>query len=258
MIHYVSRFLVLVVISISANAAHAQQDVADIQSVKKQVPQQNQMNYFLMKRKNEQVPKDGFKLLMILPGGNGSAQFEPFIKRILKHALPKDYIVVQPVAVKWNPEQIAIWPTSQSKKKYMKFTTEQFVDSVLKHAKTQIKVNPKHIYIMGWSSSGPALYATALRKKTPFKGSYIAMSVFKENNPQRLKLAKDKVFYIEHSKADRVCPYWMAEKAHKVLKQHGAKVIFKTAPGGHGWLPNPYLRIKTAITNLENRSVSEK
>jgi hypothetical protein len=57
--------------------------------------------YFLIgPRKDAKPPKTGFKLAIIMPGGPGSADFHPFVRRIWKHALPEDYIAAQPVAVK--------------------------------------------------------------------------------------------------------------------------------------------------------------
>lgn len=245
------RVFGLFIFVVFSHAALGQNDVKDIESVKKTVRPHAELQYFMMQRAGEAAPKGGYKVMMILPGGNGSAQFEPFVQRIMKYALPKGYVVVQPIAVKWTEAQKIVWPTKVAPVKGMKFTTEQAMDAILKDVSKQVKVDKKHVYAMGWSSSGPAVYAAALRKKTPFKGYYVSMSVFKENERARLRNAEKQKFYIEHGDSDRVCPLWMAKKAAEVLKANKAKVEFSVYQGGHGWVGNPYGRIKKAVGFLE-------
>ena len=54
-------------------------------------------------RKAEKEPKDGFALLVVMPGGDGAANFHPFVKRVYQNALPDGFLVVQPVAPKCDP-----------------------------------------------------------------------------------------------------------------------------------------------------------
>ena len=110
--------------------------------------------------------------------------------------------------------------------------------------------DPKSIFTLSWSSSGPAAYAIALADKTPVTGSYIAMSVF---HPADLPLAraKGRTFYIEHSPEDQVCPFAMAEEAKAALEKQGAIVELNSYGGGHGWQGNVFGRVRKGIDWLQ-------
>jgi hypothetical protein len=58
------------------------------------------------------TPDEGYKLLVVLPGGDGSEDFLPFVKRIYKHALSDEYLVLQLLAPKWNNRQQIVWPAA--------------------------------------------------------------------------------------------------------------------------------------------------
>lgn len=230
-----------------------QKDVADVASEKRTLKTHKRMTYFLIPPAAKNAPRNGYGLVVLLPGGSGSAAFHPFIKRIRKHAVPDDLIVAQPVAVKWTDTQRVVWPTEQSKVDKQEFSTEAFIDAVIKDVESVHRVDAKRVYAMGWSSSGPAIYAAAFRKATPLVGSYIMMSVYKPQQLPPVQNAKGRRFYIEHSPDDRVCPLWMAKKAHQQLKQAGARVTFSSYKGGHGFRGNIYGRMKTAFQWLETK-----
>ena len=232
-------------------SSHAQDDVADVPSQRRQVGDDANKSYFLIPPADEKAPADGFGLLVILPVGDGSAEVHPFIKRIRKHAVPADFAVAQPISVKWAEDQVVVWPTEKLSVEQQEFSTETLVEEVIKDAATVHKIDPARVYCLGWSSSGPAVYALARKEKSPVKGSYIAMSVYKPKLLPPLKNAKGRSIYIEHSPDDRVCPYWMARKGHADLKDAGARVTLATYEGGHGWRGDIYGRIKTALAWLE-------
>src|SRR5947209_6991270 len=105
----------------------AQDDVADIPSQDLRAGKDENKRYFLIgPTKDAKAPKGGYGLIVILPGGPGSADFHPFVKRIFKHAVPEGYIAAQPVAVTWADTQEIVWPTAGNKKLVpeAKFTTE--------------------------------------------------------------------------------------------------------------------------------------
>jgi predicted esterase len=117
---------------------------------------------------------------------------------------------------------------------------EQYVESVIADVSKRVKVDANHVFTLSWSSSGPAAYAIALQEKTAVTGSYIFMSVFKPEQLPPLKNAKGRLFAIQHSPDDRVCPFHMAKDAEKQLSENGATVKFTEYPGGHGWGGNIY------------------
>ena len=160
------------------------------------------MQYFLVGPKTEKPPKDGYKVLLVLPGGDGSAEFRPFVTNIAANSLSDDYLLVQLVAPTWRTKPQITWPTTKVREPGMKFTTEEFIDAVVAEVKTRHKVDDKHVYALGWSSGGPAVYAAALREKTPLTGVFVAMSVFKPLDYGPAKTAAGKAFYILHSPTD--------------------------------------------------------
>ena len=89
------------------------------------------------------APAQGYRLLIILPGGDGSADFNPFIRRIAKNAVPAGYLVAQPVAIKWQPSQSIVWPIDADKLPGQKFSTEDFVDAVIADIERTRKLDPR-------------------------------------------------------------------------------------------------------------------
>jgi poly(3-hydroxybutyrate) depolymerase len=156
----------LLVMLVNAQRLPSQDDVADISSQELRANKDETKRYFLIGlQKGVQAPKEGYGLLVVLPGGAGSADFHPFVKRIYKNALPEGYLVAQPVAVKWTEQQQIVWPTDKNRAEEMKFSTEDFVDAVIKDVTSWHKVNPERIFTLSWSSSGQAAYAVSLTSK---------------------------------------------------------------------------------------------
>ena len=66
-------------------------------------------------------------LLIVLPGGDGSADFHPFVKSIQHGALKGKFAVAQPLAKKWRSNQQIVWPTLRNRTPGMKYATEELV-----------------------------------------------------------------------------------------------------------------------------------
>jgi predicted esterase len=231
--------------------APAQDDVADIPSEELRADKDENKRFFLIGPPKEgEPPAKGYGLVVILPGGSGSADFHPFVKRIYKHSIPDGYLVAQLVAPKWTDEQSIVWPTSKNRADKMKFSTEQFVDAVIEDVAKRQKVNPERVFTLSWSSGGPAAYAASLTSKK-ITGSFIAMSVFKPEVLPALDSAKGHGYFIYHSRNDRVCPFRMAQQAADDLKKSGAAVELKTYEGGHGWMGGFYGHIREGVEWLE-------
>jgi predicted esterase len=215
--------------------------------------------YFLIgAAKDRKAPKDGFGLVVIMPGGDGSAEFHPFVKRLYENSLPEGYLAVQPIAVKWTEEQEVVWPTAKLKAEKMKFTTEEFVAAVLADVGKAHKLDPARTFTLTWSSSGPAGYAISMTEKPLVAGSLIAMSVFRPDWLPDLKAAKGHSYYLYHSPDDEVCAFDMAETAEKRLKEAGAAATLAKYDGGHGWRGNVYPDVKAGIEWLEKNVAKKK
>jgi predicted esterase len=227
-------------------------DVADIPARELKAGGDADKRYFLIgPKKDAKAPAEGYGLVLILPGGDGSADFHPFVKRIYKNALPDGYVAAQPVAVQWTDGQQIVWPTKTNPVDKMKFTTEEFVEAVIADAAKNHKIDRKRILTLSWSSSGPAAYAASLRDGSSVTGSLVAMSVFNPKYLPPLKGAKGHAYYLYHSEDDRVCPYRMAEQARDKLTENGAKVRLETYEGGHGWRGDVFGDIRNGVEWLE-------
>jgi predicted esterase len=234
--------------------ASAQEDVADVPSKRLSLPADPNLAYFLISPTGAEVPAEGYGLLVIMPGGDGGPGFHPFVKRICKYALGGRYVAAQPIAVKWSPRQEIVWPTKNDGLAYAKVTTEQFVDEVIKSVRGQYKINPRRIFTLTWSSSGPAGYAISLQKDSPVVGSYVAMSVFRPERLGSLATAAGRAYFIDHCPQDKVCPFRMAREASRLLSAAGAKVKLNLYSGGHGWQGDVYPRIAAGVHWLEENT----
>lgn len=189
-------------------------DIVDVPVLDLNAGANEKMRYFLIgPRADDRVSAAGYKLVVVLPGGKGGADFNPFVCRIFKNALPAGCSVAQPVAFKWTADQQIVWPTRMSKVPGQQFATEDSVEAVIKDVRAEHKLDDRHIYTLSWSSGGPAAYAVSLAENSPVTGSFGAMSVFKPDQLPSLDRAKGRAYYLYHSPNDRVCPYRMAAEA---------------------------------------------
>jgi predicted esterase len=240
--------------TLATAAASAQEDVANVPSRDLVAGKDEQKRYFLIgPRKGSNQPKQGYGLIVILPGGPGTADFHPFVKRIFKNAVPEGYLVAQPVAVKWRERQVIVWPTAKNPVKGMTFTTEEFIDAVIEDVAGKHTIDKNRMFTLSWSSSGPAAYAASLTS-AKITGSFVAMSVFQPDRLPDLKKAAQHGYYLYHSPDDAICPYEQAEQAAKELLKAGAKVKLVDYEGGHGWRGPLYDDIREGIMWLENHA----
>ena len=229
----------------------AQDDVAHIASEDLRAGKDERKRYFLVgPHEGVTAAKEGYGLIVALPGGEGSAEFHAFVKRMYKNAMPPGYLLAQPVAVKWTEKQQVVWPTAKTPVEGMKFSTEEFVDAVIDDVDGRHAIDPKRIFTLSWSSSGPAAYGISLTSKK-VRGSFIAMSVFKPDALPALEKAKGHAYFLYHSPEDRVCPFRMAEQAVRELEQNKARIKLTTYQGGHGWRGGIYDHIRQGVEWLE-------
>ena len=198
------------------------------------------------------TPANGFRLLIVMPGGHGGPDFHPFIKRIYKNVLSNDYLLAQVVAPEWNPNQgrSLVWPTETNRWPSMRFSTEELINAVIGDIEQKHKIDAGYIFTLTWSSSGPAAYAISLQPDTRVTGSFVAMSVFKPAELPPLDRAAGHAYFILHSPQDFI-PIRMAEEARDVLGKNEAAVQLVTYEGGHGWRGDVYGNLRRGIRWLE-------
>lgn len=234
------------------------EEFADIPSLSKQAGDQDKMRYFQIgPAKSIEKPEDGWKVLVILPGGDGSAEFNSFCRRIHKYAIPQDYVAVQLVAPVWKEDDNrTVWPTAHLSTEDGDFTTEEFIRDCVKQLASDLEINHDFVFTLGWSSGGPAVYADSLTDDSPVTGSFIAMSVFRTAWMGELSHAKDHPYFILHSPEDWIDFDEHAKAAESTLRENGASVKLRTYRGGHGWRDGPYAHIRAGVEWLESQ-VSE-
>ncbi len=237
-----------------ALAADVPEDIADMKVQDLRAGGDEKKRYFLIQRP-EEAPKDGWKTLFVLPGGSGDAQFQPFVTRIAKNAIPDGYLVVQLVAPVWTPEQAKniVWPGEKSGVREMKFSTLDFFLAVRGEVAKTHKLDPRYSFTLTWSSSGMSGYGFSLHPKSGITGTFVAMSIFRPAELPALTAAKGHPYYIYHSPQDFI-PIAQAEAARDALRKAGATVEFQTYEGGHGWRGNVFGDIRKGIDWLEQHA----
>jgi predicted esterase len=232
--------------------ANARGDVAEVASKELFAGEDKNKRYFLIGADEQAATRaDSFGLVIVLPGDENGAGIDPFVKRIHEKSLSKEYLVAQLVPVKWTAEQEVIWPTEKTGVEKQGFSTEGFIEAVIKDIKAKYRLNENYIFTLSWSSGGPAAYAYSLQKEKSATGSFIAMSAFEPGSLPGLEHAKGHAYFIFHSPTDGTCPVSMAEEAEQSLKNSGARVKLQKYGGGHNWPEYPYGRITSGIWWLE-------
>ena len=206
--------------------------------------------YFLHRRTSD-PPPDGYKLLVVIPGGSGDENFQPFVGRLAADWLPPGYLVAQLVSKEWIPGQFqqVVWPTAKNPVEEAQFTTEEFVENAVAEIRSRERIDAEHVYVMGWSSGGPPAYAAALARDSSIRGAFILASVFKPIYLPNLAGADGKSFFMLHSPEDFI-PIRMAEQARDDLQAHGARTLLETYNDGHGW-PRKLDVVARGMTFLE-------
>jgi predicted esterase len=205
------------------------------------------------------APKDGWRLLVVMPGGDGTAEFAPFVGRIRENALSDDWLVAQLVAPVWAADQaeVNVWPTQRNPWPKMEFACEELFDAVVADVEREHELDPRYLFTLAWSSSGTLAYTLGLAEKSRVTGTFVAMSVYKPDLLPSLKPAKGRRFYILHSPEDRI-PIAMAEQARDELDDHGARIGYATYAGGHGWQGDVYGMLRTGLSWLEREAKDTK
>lgn len=249
----------LVAIAAAAAApAYAQDDIADVTD--KAYRAANNAKYLYIEIGSEPAapkPADGYKLLLVLPGGDGGRDFMPFVKRIYKHALNEDYLVAQLVAPKWARSENVVWPTAKDGAAASKFATEKFIAAVVDDVAKRHKIDRRHVFGLGWSSGGPPLYAASLQPKPVVTAIMPAMSIFYPGMFPPLERAKGRPYFIFHSPEDEVCKFELAKRAEAELTEAGANVKLAEYPGGHGWTSDPFGNISAGVAWMEEQTAGE-
>jgi predicted esterase/thiol-disulfide isomerase/thioredoxin len=240
-------------VALKASAADVPPDIADMQVQHLRARGDEKMRYFVIHRPIP-TPAQGWRTMFVLPGGSGDAQFQPFVTRIAKNALPEGYLVVQLVAPVWTPQQAQniVWPDDKSGVPEMKFSTKDFFLAVRSEVEAAHKIDPLHCFTLTWSSSGMSGDALSLLPNSGINGTFVAMSVFRPDALPPLNSAKGHPYFLYHSPQDFI-PIAQAKAARDALQKAGATVELQTYEGGHGWRGNIFGDIRKGVEWLERQ-----
>lgn len=222
-------------------------DVKDVPNRDIHIDGDANKRYFLIGAEQKGAPGEALALLVIVPGGDGSADFNPFIRRIWQNALPKGFVVAQAVAPKWrDSDDRIVWPTEKLPDEKMKFATEQFMEEIVKDVRSKVNIDPEKVFALGWSSGGPPVYAATMREGSSFRGAFVAMSVYHPETLPEPKGLKGKSFYVFHSPQDFIKMNF-PRKAIEQLSAGGARTTLVEYEGGHGWRGPIWKNIRTGV-----------
>ena len=234
--------------------SHAQEISSQISVQQRTIGTNAGQKYFLIEHKSGAETGKARGLILILPGGPGSADFLPFCANVLTlYGIPADFVVAELIATEWSKdENRVVWPSKAFPDPRAKFTTEDFLTAVINDVSDLRKINERLVFTLGWSSSGHVLYSASVSNKK-VRGSIIAMSRFLPGTFPNLEQVRGKNYFLYHSPEDQICPFTEAQLAEQTLKEHGAHVKLVPYKGGHGWVPNTYYcdRIKEGIEWLK-------
>ena len=236
----------------ASNKVEVGEDVADVPALDLRIGGDAMKRCFLIGlRTNTPAASTPYRLLLVLPGSDGSANFTSFARRIHKYALNERWLVAQLVAPLWDDAQkfMVVWPSKTLPYPKAKFTTEEFMETVIADVKKRATIDSKRIFALAWSSGGPAVYSAALREESPLAGAFVAMSVW-TGQPSAEKI-KGKSFYLLQSPDDQITPFVHAEQARDALSAAGARVHLQSYAGGHGWRGPVWPMMRRGISWLE-------
>ncbi len=182
----------------------------------------------------EGVDPDLRPALIVLPGGDGSREFERWVGTIASRT-PEGWLTVQLVAPRWRDDANRIvWPTEGLPDDRAEFTTDAFIDAVAREIQADDRVDPERTYVLGWSSGGPPAYAAVMTPDIPVSGAIVLMSVFKPDLLPDPAGSAGRHVCILHARDDFI-PMRFADLANDTLAPHAAGVRLDRYAGGHGW-----------------------
>lgn len=217
------------------------EDVADVPVADLLAGNDRHKRYFLIgARPGASPPPGGYRLILLIPGGDGGPDFHNFARRVYRQSLDERTLVAQLVAVEWFAGQPIVWPTVADPVDGMAFSTESFVEEVVRDVRSRHPVDPRRIFVAAWYSGGGAGGAAALSSSS-VKGAWISTATYRTV----VDGGKDRSIWIDHP-ASR---FQAAQEARNRLAAAGVRVRLETYAGA--WAEDIYARLRRGLEWLE-------
>lgn len=175
-------------------------------------------------------------LLVVLADGDSDVALQAsYWQDVAGRGFGGKFLVALVSPPKWREKQTALWLTRKTHGEVPEatFTTEALVSDVARDMESKYPINPARVYLIGAGAGGPAAYACSLETNTPFHGFLLAQSAFRSAQLPPLANAKNRRYYLLHSRDDKRAPYFGATLAQNTLRAQGAAVKLSKAT------PNP-------------------
>ncbi|MEL7239189.1 MAG: hypothetical protein AAGK78_10025 [Planctomycetota bacterium] len=221
------------------------------------VADNEKQQYFLIGEPAENMPDEGWGVLLVLPGGDGSADFHPFVRNIGERFAPEGYLTIQLVAVAGDPN--LTWPTRTSLERTEKqaFTTEDHAAAVLADVEANlpdgVRLNPTKRLALGWSSGGVAVQALLSSADLNLAGAFIAMSICSLADLKPSDMLDDKAIAWLQSPQDRMTPWMHVNRAREIATDAGAAWWQRGYAGGHGWKGDSLDKLRAGLLWLDEQ-----
>lgn len=176
-------------------------------------------------------------LVVVLGGGSGGPETIGLGRMVDRFVERGSCLVVQPVAFYWSRSQRIVWPTHFVTVPDALVTTEEWVTNVVESMLGSEVDASGRVYLIGWSSSGPAVYSL-LTKADFVAGAIVAGSVFDKRDVSQHTAIDDRRLFIYHSPFDSVVGIDNAYAARDYFNSVGLDVFIREHIYGHSGKDN--------------------
>ena len=171
-------------------------------------------------------------LLVVLGDGDSDIAMQAgYWQDVAGRGFGGKYLVALVSPAKWREKQTGLWLTRKNRAEVPEaaFTTEMLAADVARDMMGKYPINPAHVYLVGAGAGGTAAYACSLEAQTPFHGFLLMQSAFRSAQLPPLANAKNRRYYLLHSRDNKKTPYFAATLAQNTLRTQGATVKLSNA-----------------------------
>jgi predicted alpha/beta hydrolase family esterase len=176
-------------------------------------------------------------LVVVLVGGRGGAETIGLGRMVDRFVEKGSCLVVQPLAFVWSESQKIVWPTYFVIPPEALVPTEDWITYLVKSILgSEVDIHGE-VYLVGFSSSGPAVYSLLSSGKF-VSGAVVAGSVFDSSRVFDGLPLKDRRLFVYHSPFDSIVDIKNAYAAREYFRSVGVSVFLREHIYGHSGVDN--------------------